>query len=334
MDLTRSASPLEINSTKVIETIHAYLGETVAEMNAAGVCLGLSGGIDSAVLATLAVRALGKTAVHPMYLFDRDSTIELEILANAISDWLGVKLEVRSINAVLHRGGVYARSGFRNRFLAPLLNRILHRIYQVLFRESPFVSSLHLGNLDVSSHAAQQVGFRGFVESFAQGMYDRHIYRREILEKKASEERLLLLGAANRTEWFTGWFVKDGIDDVLIQPLKGLYKTQVRQLAHFLDIPRQVIEQAPSPDMIPGITDEFGLGMSYWKIDLALDHLDEGIPMSEVLHLGVTQAELKQVQKLKQLSQWKRDPNLPSPPVDGNLRGGFRIAGSRGENIT
>ena len=78
------------------------------------------------------------------------------------------------------------------------------------------------------------------------------------MERLAKERNLSLIGAANLSECEVGWFVKDGIDDLPVQPMAGLYKTQVRQLAKTLDLPEPVRTQLPSPDMAKGVTDEFG----------------------------------------------------------------------------
>jgi len=121
---------------------------------------------------------------------------------------------------------------------------------------------------------------------------------------------LLLLGAANQSEWFVGWFVKDGIDYLTIQPLKGFNKTQIRQLAAFLGVPAGVVEQAPSPDMMKGISDEFALGIRYSKIDLILDHLEGGMTKESVLAAGCTEKQIRLVQEMKRHSEWKRNTIL------------------------
>ena len=85
-----------------------------------------------------------------------------------------------------------------------------------------------------------------------------------------------IIGAANRSEGMTGWFVPGGADDMPFQPLMGLYKTQVRQLARHLEVPVEIIRQAPSPDMMRGVTDEVALGIAYEKLDIVLDGIDRG----------------------------------------------------------
>jgi NAD+ synthase len=163
----------------------------------------------------------------------------------------------------------------------------------------------------------------------------RHRCRRRVLEARAAADGGLLLGAANRSEWLTGWFVPAGIDDLPDQPLKGLYKTQVRQLAVALNVPAPVLRAAPSPDMMAGISDELALGMSYATIDVALDRLAGGLTGVQAGEAGLTVGELRRVRQLTQLSAWKRGPfsqeQLPQTdvapfPVDGGPGGGFRMA--------
>jgi NAD+ synthase len=143
------------------------------------------------------------------------------------------------------------------------------------------------------------------------------------MEKKAERENLLLLGAANRTESMIGWFVKNGVDDLPIQPLSGLYKTQIRQLAAYLGLPREVVDQPPSPDMMKGITDEMAIGYSYAKMDLVLDYLEGGVTLEGLIKNNVTSKEIRDIKEIKRLSAWKRGKKKEIP-VDGGPRGGYR----------
>jgi NAD+ synthase len=90
-------------------------------------------------------------------------------------------------------------------------------------------------------------------------------------------ENRLVVGAANKSEYLIGYFVKHGCDDATdIMPLLNLYKTQVRDLARFLNIPSRIIEKPPSPDIVPGIVDEDVIGIPYEKLDLILLALEKG----------------------------------------------------------
>lgn len=319
------SSYLRINEKKTVESFVDYLQDLSEEHATSGILIGLSGGIDSSLLSTLAVNALGKDSVHLEYLYDQHSGHKLRQNARLMAEWLGIELQEQSIEPAMREAGVYAASGMTATSFSGLLNRLFHQAYRFAFRETPFISTLRLGDAEASGGDLSKQDFRLVIRQHEDGINARHRYRRQLLEEKAREGNWLLLGAANRTEWLVGWFVKDGIDDLPIQPLIGLYKTQVRQLAAFLEIPAEVQHQKPSPDMMKGVTDEFALGLSYSKIDLILDHLDGGLTKKTLHNTGISNREIRLVGEMNRLSHWKRGSAHTHPHIDGYLDGGLRI---------
>jgi NAD+ synthase len=316
---------LKIDERRTLENIEGYVQHLYEKNAANGVLIGLSGGVDSSVLSALAVNALGAGSVHMAYLYDQHSDRMLRRSARMVSEWLGLELEERSIEPAMREMGVYSPFGMRATSFAGLLNRLVHEAYRLIFRESPFVSSLRLGSAEASKGGLAHLGFRSMIRQPEAGMNARHRYRRRILEDNARNRNWLLMGAANRTEWLVGWFVKDGIDDLPFQPIMGLYKTQVRQIAAFLEVPAEVLVQAPSPDMMRGITDEFALGLSYSKIDIILDHLEGGLTKDTVLSTGCSEGEIQLVREMNRLSHWKRVSAQTHYAADGGPEGGLRL---------
>ncbi|MCD4844941.1 MAG: NAD+ synthase [Methanosarcinales archaeon] len=89
----------------------------------------------------------------------------------------------------------------------------------------------------------------------------------------------IVVGTGNRTEILLGYFTKYGDGGVDIEPLGNLYKTQVRQLAHYLKVPHHIIDKPPSAGLWAGQTDEDDLGLSYETIDnIFFTILDESKP--------------------------------------------------------
>jgi len=314
---------LSLDEPRAVDALVAHLQRVYAEAAATGILLGLSGGVDSAVFAALAARACGSDAVHAAYLYDRDSAEILGLRARQVAEWLGIDFVAISIDAAMSDAGVYASPGHRITSCLPAITRALHMLYRLAFGETAFMSSLREGNALASKQDVGSLGTRSMIQYVEEGVNARHIYRRRLLEKMAETNNWLLIGAANRSEWLIGWFVKGGVDDLPIQPLKGLYKTQVRQLAAYLGIPDEIIRQAPSPDMVRGITDEFSLGMRYERIDLCLDCLAGGLSEAQMAEVGISAKETCMVEEMNRLSGWKRSAGDP-PPVDGGPLGGFR----------
>lgn len=94
----------------------------------------------------------------------------------------------------------------------------------------------------------------------------------------AAENGLLVVGTDHAAEAVTGFFTKYGDGGADIVPLAGLNKRQGKQLLRHLGAPEQIIEKAPTADLLdsnPGQTDESELGLAYAQID---DYL-EGKPV-------------------------------------------------------
>jgi len=77
----------------------------------------------------------------------------------------------------------------------------------------------------------------------------------------------LVVGASNRSELSVGYFTKHGDGGSDLMPLGNLVKSQVRDLARYLDIPREIIDKPPSADLWEGQTDEEELGLTYNELD-------------------------------------------------------------------
>ena len=98
----------------------------------------------------------------------------------------------------------------------------------------------------------------------------------------------LVVGTSNRTETLLGYGTIFGDDAWAINPVDGLYKTQIRQLAAELDIPESILTKPPSADLWVGQSDEDDLGISYEDVDKILYLLhDEERPSQEVKAMGL-----------------------------------------------
>ena len=317
---------LRVDEERAVGQLESYIQHVTFSHGARGVLIGLSGGVDSALLATVIVRALGPEAVHALFLGDRDSDKDSMHKARLVADWLGLKLESQDISDEMRRRGVYASPIMRMISVSGLANRVMCRLYRLMYRETCFMSTLREGWARPQTAGKRLYDLTvGRVET---AFNARHMYRREVIENRARTDNLLPLGAANRTEFLTGWFVKGGIDDLPLQPLIGLYKTQVRQLASYLGLPDEVTRQRPSPDMMRGLTDEDAIGLSYGTLDVILDGVESGLPDERLLVSGPTRRQIALVREVNRLSGWKRGTIHAGFPVDGAAGGDLRVRGS------
>lgn len=114
----------------------------------------------------------------------------------------------------------------------------------------------------------------------------------------------LVAGCGNKSEIAVGYFTKYGDGGADMFPLGGLLKTEVRQLAEVLGVPREVIDRPPTAGLWEGQTDEGELGLSYADLDKAILAIEgntkkEGSPDGETID---------KVKKLMRISEHKRVP--------------------------
>jgi NAD+ synthase len=98
----------------------------------------------------------------------------------------------------------------------------------------------------------------------------------------------LVCGTENRTEHYLGYFTRFGDSASDLEPIRGLYKTQVWELARALNLPPPIIEQAPTAGLWESQTDEGEFGFSYQDADAVLVHsFDEHLTVDEIVVKGV-----------------------------------------------
>jgi NAD+ synthase len=137
--------------------------------------------------------------------------------------------------------------------------------------------------------------------------------RMSILYYYAGHDGYLVTGTSDRTERNIGFFTKagDGAADIL--PIADLYKTQVRALAIFLELPPAIIQKQSSPRLWEGHLAEEEIGLRYEIIDPILKLLVEGKKKPKQVARNL-RLPLKDVLKDKEMvdkSSHKRNP----PPI-------------------
>ena len=90
------------------------------------------------------------------------------------------------------------------------------------------------------------------------------------LYDNARKNNAMVVGTENRSEHFLGYFTRFGDAASDIEPLGHLYKTQVYELAKFLQIPQTILDKVPSANLWNGQTDEGQFGFTYKQADPVL----------------------------------------------------------------
>lgn len=141
--------------------------------------------------------------------------------------------------------------------------------------------------------------------------------RMSILYDQAQASQALVLGTGNRTEALLGYTTLWGDMACSLNPLGGLYKTQVRQLAREVGVPRQIIEKAPSADLWVNQTDEGELGFTYEQVDCLLHAMIDLRWRKEELEQEFGPEFVSRVRQIIRRSAFKRRmPPAPKMPWD------------------
>lgn len=308
MELESLQTKMEINPANVTRSLTDFIVTKVEELEREGVILGLSGGVDSAVVAALCRKAVGPEKITALIMPEKDSRQEHLQDALSLSADLGIKTKIINLTPWLKQAGAYRLFAFNKlSFLGKFQGRIIKSAYNYYQRktgETPFASSL-LGLKDKD--------FALYLKTGNAYYRLKHRLRMALLYFYGELENKLVVGAANKTEYKIGFFVKYGCDDAAdIMPLLGLYKTQVRALARYLEIPEHIINKAPSPDILPGINDEEAIGIPYKELDLILLALEMGWEDCEISKvLTITEEKVRYVKSLMQKSTHMRQIYSP-----------------------
>jgi NAD+ synthetase len=124
--------------------------------------------------------------------------------------------------------------------------------------------------------------------------------------------RGLPAGTGNKTEALLGYTTIYGDNAAAFNPIGDLYKSQVRQLAAEIGVPRRILDKPPSADLWPGQTDEGELGMSYAEMDRLLYWLvDRRRTRGQLEAMGFGAPLIERVERLIASSEYKRQ----TPPV-------------------
>jgi NAD+ synthase len=120
----------------------------------------------------------------------------------------------------------------------------------------------------------------------------------------ANSMQYLVAGTGNKSELAIGYFTKHGDGGIDLLPLGQLVKSEVRALARELQIPPAIIDRTPSAGLWPGQNDEEEIGFTYADLER---YLNEG-PQ------GVSPALAMRIERLTRSTEHKRQlPPMPDP---------------------
>jgi NAD+ synthase len=230
----------------VVNEIANWLQQKATEAAARGFVVGLSGGIDSAVVVRLCQLAIpGQVAgvIMPCKSDPRDEA-DAQLVADS--------------------------------FHVPVVRVDLERAFDVLVADArAALGDLPRDMMPPGADADARVPLANV----------RPRLRMATLYFVANSLNYLVAGTGNKSELTLGYFTKHGDGGVDLLPIGHLMKSQVRALAKTLGVPQSIIDKPPSAGLWVGQTDEAEMGFTYEDLEGYLDSGPEGVSPALALRL-------------------------------------------------
>lgn len=297
--MTFTKSVLEINPSQEISQIFDFIREmTLKHFKRKGAIVGLSGGIDSALVAELCVQALGKDKVLGLLLPEKESSpISLEY-GSKQAEKMGIETIKVDITEYLDSLRVYERRNAVIKKVFPEFDdtcRFHVTLPQNLLEQDRLnYHSITVEDKNGETQKKRLSGADWLKISACQNIKQR--VRMVQLYYYAEKHNHIVAGTTNKAEILQGFYVKFGDGGVDIEPIGHLYKTQVYLLAKNLGVIDEILSRPPSPDTysLPVTDKEFYFCLDYELLDLLLYGYENNVQLDQIskaLDLKVEQIE-------------------------------------------
>jgi len=321
-----SKSALNLDAAKETDRLVAFIQQNIRQNMRRGAVVGISGGIDSAVVLALSVRAFGAGRVVAVMIPDKDSDKLSETLARERAAKYGVEPLLEDITKALEGFNCYHRrdgaikrvvpdydpaKGYKAKIVLP---------QDLLDKETLNVFSVTVIRPD-GSEETKPLPAREMLEIVAASNLKQRA-RMSTLYFHAEARQFAVIGTANKNEHGQGFFVKYGDGGVDIQPIAHLFKTQVYQLASHLGVPEGIQKRTPTTDTYSAPCDqqEFFYRLPFETMDLLWYALEHKVPVADVAQgMGLTEVQAQRGmadinQKIRTTQFLRLLPPIPDDP--------------------
>ncbi|MBP7700505.1 NAD(+) synthase [Candidatus Woesebacteria bacterium] len=231
------------NPQQIIEETVEFLKQTYDKVGARKAVIAVSGGIDSALSLSLLTKAVGPENIIPVFLpyKNQDMSDAKEICKwNKIAEeqWVEVAID-QTTDLLVSTIGI--DSG----------------------------DNLQTGGVDAHSGENDDKFVAANENALRKGNVMARI-RMIVVYDIAKKNHALVCGTENKSENFLGYFTRFGDEASDVEPILNFYKTQVRQLVEYLNLPSIFLDKKPSAGLWQDQTDEQQFGFTYQEADQVL----------------------------------------------------------------
>jgi len=294
---------LKIDAAEETKKVANFVAEQVAKVyRRKGVVVGLSGGVDSAVMCAIAVEAVGPDKVVGLVLPEKESNPKSKQYAANHAKGLGIEFREIDITPTVDTVVSYS---WRDEYIKKLVPNYspgckynITLPTDLLDRDSFnfYVLQVKLPDGTVEKKRLNLAEFRTITAFASIKIRSRMIH----LYAEAERRSLVVAGTTNRTELILGDFCRYGDGGTDIEALAHLYKDQIYQLADYLNVIPEICSREPSPDTfsLPVNDQEFFFRIPFDKLDFLLYAWEHQVSLEQTSKvLGLSNEAVKRAFK-------------------------------------
>ncbi len=242
---------IKINPEAETEKIVSKLrNDLINVIKKRGAVVGISGGIDSSLVLALCVKAFGSSKVLGVMMPETDSSPDNFVLARKLVDKFNVESIIENMTPALYGFGAYQRRDEAIRRVFPEYN-MSYKVKISLPQNILEHDSLNLFHLTIISPEGEEKTARLPHKEYLQIVAASNFKQRSrlcMLYYHAEMRNYAVAGTGNKNEHELGFFVKYGDGGADLKPIAHLFKTNIFQLAEYLDVPDEIQKRVPTTD--------------------------------------------------------------------------------------
>ncbi|GIK43473.1 MAG: NH(3)-dependent NAD(+) synthetase [Chloroflexota bacterium] len=313
---------LDIDPATETERLVSWLRQTVHQVwRRFGGVVGISGGVDSSTVLALCVRAFGPERVVAVMMPDKDSDFSSETLARQLAEQFGVEAILENVTPALEGFGCYVRRDEAIRRIFPEYDPATgYKAKIVLPSNLLGDNTLNFFSVTIVSPSGEEKTQRLPTGEYLQIVAASNFKQRSrmaTLYYHAESRNYAVIGTANKNEHDQGFIVKYGDGGVDIQPIAHLFKTQIYQLAEYLEVPEAIRRRTPTSDTYSAhqTQEEFFFRLPFETMDLLWYAQEHNVPVSEVAQvMGLSEVQIQRAfddfTRKRRTTQYLRTPPL------------------------
>ena len=300
-----------------------------------GAVIGVSGGVDSSVVLALTARALGNDRILAVMLPEKESMIDNITFVEKLLKKINVECITEVLTDALNGFGCYKRRDMAVKEIFPEYD-MTYKMKIILPNDLLDSHNLNLFYLEIISPDGvikkKRLPLKQYLQIVAASNFKQRT-RMSMLYYLAEVRNYAVIGTPNKNEHEQGFFVKYGDSGSDIRPIKHLFKTQIYQLAEYLEIPDIIIKRVPTSDTYSAdqSQEEFFFRLPFDILDRIWFGWENGVSfenIADILELSVKQVEnvITDIKRKISTTEYLRREPLDIKSIESELqkqRSGF-----------